>query len=383
MTHGVHTLSSSGELTSQRPKVRRRPQFSLELDDHRSVPVRGRCLIGRAPAAGAGEHRVALADGTLALSRTHLEFGIGEGGLWVCDCGSTNGSEIEINGRRSTLAPGIHVPAPPDSTLHFGGRRLTVRAIAGGATIGAATVQWGAASQVGARGKENQDSYCTTPPAFIVADGMGGHCAGDVASLYAVEALRTLSTSAPVTAETVMACLDDARARIDEIAVGRGAPPGTTVSGVIVTVDDGAPSWMVVNVGDSRTYCMNARGLQQITVDHSVVQEAVARGAITAAEARRVRYNNVLSRALIAGSVHPVDVWLRPMVLGDRMLVCSDGITRDLDDGMIANVLRRNGDPFVAATSLVRAAADAGGRDDMTAVVVDAVAVGSVRGRPG
>ncbi|MGK2882851.1 MAG: protein phosphatase 2C domain-containing protein [Mycobacterium sp.] len=382
MTHGVHLKPGSSERRPMphRPRIRRRAQFSLELDDGRSVRLRGRCLIGRAPAVGADvDHRVALADSTFGLSRTHLEFGIGEGGLWVCDCGSTNGSEIEINGRRSTLAPGLHVPVPPDSTVHFGGRRLTVRAIAGGATIGAATVEWGAASQLGVRRKENQDSFCTTPPAFIVADGMGGHCAGGVASQYAVEALRTLSERAHVTVKTVMACLDDARARIDEIAVGRAAPPGTTVSGVIVTEEIGAPSWIVVNIGDSRTYGMNTRGFWQITVDHSVVQEAVDRGTITAAESRHVRYNNLLSRALIAGSVHPVDVWLLPMVVGDRMLVCSDGITRELDDEMIANVLRANGDPLAAATNLVLAAADAGGRDDMTAVVVDAVAVRSVR----
>jgi protein phosphatase len=82
-----------------------------------------------------------------------------------------------------------------------------------------------------------------------------------------------------------------------------------------------------------------------------------------------------LTRALLAGIEHPADVWLLPMIAGDRILVCSDGLTRELDDGYIAGVLRAISDPQLAADELARAAADAGGRDDVTALVIDAVAV--------
>ena len=354
------------------------PQFRLEFDDGSSVAVRGRGLIGRGPAADAGEnveHLVALADDTLSVSRTHLEFGVGEPGLWVRDCLSTNGSEIEVNGRRNPIEPGLRVPAPAGCTIHLGARQVKVRTIMGRAAIGVATIGWGVATHAGAAHDRNQDAYCTEPPVFVVADGMGGHRAGDIASREAIEALLPLAGQVHVTAEMLTACLADARARIGRIAIDHGRPPGTTLSGAIITQVDNVPSWLVVNIGDSRTYRLDSDGFRQLSIDHSVVQELIGAGAIAPSAATAHPARNLLTRALLAGIEHPADVWLRPMTAGDRVLVCSDGLTKEVDDACIARVLRTKSDPQAAADALVKAAIHAGAHDDVTALVVDVDAI--------
>ncbi|MBV8347470.1 MAG: protein phosphatase 2C domain-containing protein [Mycolicibacterium sp.] len=310
------------------------------------------------------------------MSRTHLEFGIGASGLWIQDCASTNGSHLEVDGQRHTLESAVPVTAPPGCLIHLGERRIRVRATSGRAVVGSATVDWGVATHVGATRRQNEDSYCAAPPVFVVADGMGGHTAGDLASRAVVDSLLALSGDEQVTTEMLTACLADARARLDQIPASGGRPPGSTVSGVIVTQnDDDEPHWMVVNVGDSRTYRLDADGFRQLTVDHSVVQELIDAGAVTDAEARSLPMRNILTRAVLAGIDHPADVWLRPIGPGDRVLVCSDGLTRELDDPGIARILRAAVDPLAAADQLVNSAADAGCEDDATALVVDAVAI--------
>ncbi|MDT5279862.1 MAG: family protein phosphatase [Mycobacterium sp.] len=353
-------------------------QFRLEFDDGSALAVHGRGLIGREPAAGAGKlvaHLVALADDTYSMSRTHLEFGVDENGLWVRDCASTNGSELEVNGCCTPLEPGLPVPAPAGCTIHMGARQVKVRTITNRWAIGAATIAWGAATHVGAVRKSNQDAYGSAPPVFVVADGVGGHVAGDVAAREAVKALLPLAGHPQVTAEMLKACLADARARISRIPVNHGRPPGTTLSGVITTQVDHVPSWMVVNIGDSRTYRLDSDGLRQLSIDHSVVQQLVDTGVITASSAWSHPARNLLTRALIAEIEHPADVWLLPIIAGDRILVCSDGLTREVDDGLIARVLRAIPDPQAAANELVNAAVDAGGHDNVTAVVIDAAVV--------
>jgi protein phosphatase len=143
-----------------------------------------------------------------------------------------------------------------------------------------------------------------------------------------------------------------------------------------VTQVDAVPSWMVVNIGDSRTYLMNPDGFRQVSIDHSIVRELIDAGAVDPSAARSHPFRNILTRTLSAGVDHPADVWLLPMIAGDRLLVCSDGLTGEVDDGSIARVLRAIPDPREAANELVKAAIDAGGHDDVTALVIDAVAVG-------
>jgi PPM family protein phosphatase len=132
-----------------------------------------------------------------------------------------------------------------------------------------------------------------------VADGIGGHCAGDLASRATVEALRPLAGHSQVTGEILTACLWNARARIAQISADLGRPPGTTLSGVVGTETHGVPSWLIVNIGDSRTYLSNSDGLRQLSVDHTVVQELIDAGAISPAEASSHPSRNLLTRALL------------------------------------------------------------------------------------
>jgi PPM family protein phosphatase len=351
-------------------------QYRLEFDDGSTLAVRGRGLIGRDPVAAAGtnvEHLVALADDTSTMSRTHLEFDIATG-LWVRDCASTNGSEIEVDGHRTPIEPGLPVPAPSGCTIHMGGRRVKVHTLPSPSAVGA-RINWGAATHIGVIREDNQDAYCTTPPVFVVADGVGGHCAGDIAARETVEALSTLTGHVEVTDEMLKACLADARARIGRIPVAEGQPPATTLSGVIATHVDNVPTWLVVNIGDSRTYRLNSDGLRQLSTDHSVVQELIDMGAIDPCAAQSHPSRSVLTRALRADIEYSADVWRLPMIAGDRILVCSDGLTREVDDRFIASVLRAIPDPQAAANQLVKTAVDAGGHDNVTVLVIDTTEV--------
>jgi serine/threonine protein phosphatase PrpC len=377
------SCASRTTATASQPKTKPdRPLIQLEFDHGSTVVVRGRGLIGRDPVPASGErveHLLTLADDTLSVSRTHLEFGIEESGLWIRDRSSTNGSAIEMEGRRIPIEPGLRVPAPAGCTIHLGARQVRVRIGQGHVVMDVATIDWGAATHAGAvherRHEDNQDAYFTGPPVFVVADGIGGHCSGDVASREAVEALLPLVGQVQVTGAMLTACLSDARARIGRIAIDGGRPPGSTLSGVIATRVDGVPSWLVVNIGDSRTYRLDSDALRQLSVDHTVVQELIDRGAILPSAASSHPARNLLTRALLAGAEHPADISVLPMRTGDRILVCSDGLTGDLDDGFIAGVLRTTSDPQLAAESLIRAAIDEGGHDDLTALVVDVLAI--------
>jgi PPM family protein phosphatase len=293
----------------------------------------------------------------------------------VRDCGSTNGSEIEVDAHRTPIEPGLPVHAPSGCMVHMGGRRLKVLTVQSCSAIVAAQIEWGAATHIGVVRQSNQDAYCTTLPVFAVADGVGGHCAGDIAARETVEALSTLTGHVEVTDEMLRACLADARARIDRIPVAHGQPPATTISGVIATDVDNIPTWLVVNIGDSRTYRLNADGLRQLTIDHSIVQELLDMGAIDPSAAQSHPSRNVLTRALRADIEYSADLWRLPMIAGDRILVCSDGLTREVDDQFIESVLRAIPDPQAAANHLVKAAVNAGGHDNVTVLVIDATEV--------
>ena len=372
------TSPSIAKITQPRGAFDR--HYSLEFDDGSSLDVRGRGVIGREPKAPTGaqfRHVVALADPTLTLSRTHLEFGVGDSGLWVRDCASTNGSQLEISGNRTQLQPKVAVLAPNGCTIHVGGRRVRVQKMTKCAVIGAATLQWGAAIDIGSVHTTTQDGYCTDPPVFVVADGIGGHAAGDVASREAIGALKPLTGKSQVTRENLQERLAEAQTRVDAIAVENGRPPGTTLSGVIATETADGPSWLVVNIGDSRTYRLSSDGFEQLTTDHSLAQDLVNRGAVTPAAAKSLPVGNALTRALIQGSDHTADVSELPMGAGDRILVCSDGLPKALDDQAIAEVLGRIADPQAAADELVAAVVQGGAHDDVTVLVVDVVALDS------
>lgn len=235
---------------------------------------------------------------------------------------------------------------------------------------------WGAASDTGAVRALNEDAYAAEYPVFVVADGMGGHEAGERASAEAVEALRRLAGSADVTVRAVQERLEEAQERVRAIATRPGRGAGTTVSGVVVADQGGVPYWLVVNVGDSRTYRLSEGILEQISVDHSEVQELLEAGALTAEEAERHPRRHVVTRALGAGADLDPDFWLLPVGEHDRILLCTDGLTGEVPDARIAEILLAEPRPQVAADLLVEAALAAGGHDNVTVLVVDADDVG-------
>ncbi|QIX25406.1 serine/threonine-protein phosphatase [Nocardioides sp. JQ2195] len=237
----------------------------------------------------------------------------------------------------------------------------------------------GAATHPGLVRAENQDAWLIRAPVFLVADGMGGHESGRVAADLVVEAFGSAPWEHWATAEHVTSAAAHAGTVVDGLAAVRPGAPGSTLSGAALTVHEGAPTWLVFNIGDSRTYLLRDEVLDQVTVDHSEHQDLLDRGlSVAEADARTTR--NVITRAIgggVAGSRDP-DRWLVPARVDDRVLICSDGLTGELSDPLIAALLMAHPDPSEAAAELVAAAVRSGGRDNVTAVVVDAQVVRGV-----
>jgi protein phosphatase len=241
----------------------------------------------------------------------------------------------------------------------------------------------GAATDVGLLRETNEDAYLVAPPVFVVADGMGGHEHGDVASRIVVEEFARLAERGfePTRGrEAVTAALEASQRRIGELASPGPGPrrtPGTTVVAALLVEDaDGAPAWLLANLGDSRIYAMAAGELRQVSVDHSVVQEMVDSGEITAAQASAHPERHVITRALGGPVLEPADFFELGLAEAERLLLCTDGVSGLVDDARIAEILTQSPDPRDAADRLVAAALDAGGDDNATAVVVDVVGLG-------
>jgi len=224
----------------------------------------------------------------------------------------------------------------------------------------------GAASDVGRARERNEDSYLAMPPVYIVADGMGGHRGGNVASSLAMQVMATMSNdgSSQMLADKVReanrAILE--RAKNDRDLQGMG----TTITATYVENGD----VHLVQVGDSRAYLLRGGDLQQVTTDHTLVNEMVKRGQITAAEAETHPQRSILTRALgVDGGVEVDDVNI-PAQSGDRLMLCSDGLHSMVDDDTIKQVLTEQPDPQGAAERLVQLANEAGGLDNITVVVL-------------
>lgn len=231
------------------------------------------------------------------------------------------------------------------------------------------------ATHVGHVRATNEDSILDAPPIFLVADGMGGHNAGEVASAIAVEEFEKLTIQENVTVEQLGDALRSAAVRIGELGGESTLGAGTTVSVVATMVLDGVGYWVVLNLGDSRVYRLSGDIFEQVSVDHSVVQELMDRGEITAEQAKVHPYRHMVTRALGAGPESDPDYWLIPAEGGDRMLICSDGLTGEVDDATIERQLRGPADVRTLCEDLVGRALDAGGHDNVSVVVVEAVEV--------
>ena len=232
-----------------------------------------------------------------------------------------------------------------------------------------------ALSDTGLRRAVNEDSYLAEHPVFAVADGMGGYEAGDRASAAVVTAFRThVAGRALADVEAVRDALLAADDLVAAVAADTIRGAGSTVAGVALTDYDDAPHWLVFNVGDSRVYRFLDGALEQLTVDHSLGQELVDRGQLRRDELASFAGRNVITRA-IGASDSMADSWLLPVVAGERLLVCSDGLHSEVDDDGIRALLAENADPADAAAALVARALDNGGRDNVTLIVLDVLAV--------
>ncbi len=236
-------------------------------------------------------------------------------------------------------------------------------------------VACGAATDAGLRRRINEDSYLAASPLFLVADGMGGHNAGEIASAAVIDEFAALAGRESLTIDEVQTAVTASRRRVAMLPPGAGAGAGTTLAGVVIADVDGEGYWLAINLGDSRTYRLSEGRFEQVSVDHSVVQELVDSGQLAADAAERDSRRNVITRAIGAGSDSEPDYWLLPAEEGDRILVCSDGLSGELDRDALHAILLTETDPQAAATRLVHEAMVRGGRDNITALVVDALAV--------
>jgi serine/threonine protein phosphatase PrpC len=262
-----------------------------------------------------------------------------------------------------------------------------------------AQLNWGSATHAGQLRPQNEDNLLAIDGVYVVADGMGGHEAGEVASQIAVERVRAdLDTEELPRASAVVDSISNANGDIFRAAIANPgqAGMGTTLTAIAVIGDKlagrGAPNLdvnddpgevtpvvpaepsealVLANVGDSRTYMLRHGRLRRVTIDHSYVQELVSTGHISEDEARTHPRRNIITRALGIEPDVKVDWWTLPLIRGDRFLLCSDGLVDEVDDDVIKHTLTTLTDPQEASQRLVDQANEAGGRDNITVIIVD------------
>lgn len=233
---------------------------------------------------------------------------------------------------------------------------------------------WSAASDVGKVRRLNEDCFLAHPGLFLVADGMGGHAAGDVASRIAVDVFREQLAALPLIPADVERLLTEANRRVRERAEGESTVGmGTTLVGLALVDNGGAASLMVFNIGDSRCYTWSAEtGLELITKDHSVVQGLVDGGSISSSDARRHPDRNVVTRAIGVEATAAADFFVLPRAEHQRFLLCSDGVSGQLDFQVIAECLGNDSASLDGAVTLVAHVLDGPATDNATCIVVDA-----------
>ncbi len=227
---------------------------------------------------------------------------------------------------------------------------------------------WAGLSDVGRVRAHNEDTVLVDPPLFAVADGLGGHEAGEVASGIAID---TLASAAPATADAkglgrAVRAANRAVIRAAREGLGR-AGMGTTMTAAVVE----GTRIAVAHVGDSRAYLLHTGGLERITGDHSMVADMIRQGTLTEEQSRSHPNRSVITRALGTDPNMVADTFEVDAEPGDRLLLCSDGLTAMLTDDRIAEVLHSYGDPEMAVRILVDEANAAGGHDNISVVVVD------------
>lgn len=239
-----------------------------------------------------------------------------------------------------------------------------------------ALTSFGSRTDIGCLRDHNEDSLVVTPPLLAVADGMGGHAAGEVASEIAVRVLSELAPEHP-DGEALGRAIEEAnRAVIQAAREGRGRQGmGTTMTAAMLEGE----RLVIAQVGDSRAYLLHQGKLQQLTRDHSLMADMIEAGQLTPEEARTHPQRSVITRALGSDAhLHP-DIYEINVETGDRLLICSDGLSGMIFDDQIENTLRRVQDPQRCASQLVNEAIAAGGHDNVTVIVADVTGYAEVR----
>lgn len=261
----------------------------------------------------------------------------------------------------------------------------------------------GAVTDRGVLRRLNEDSILTAPPVFVVADGVGGSDAGEMASAIVVEEFGWLAypeSSATraefITPEQVRDALSAAHLRVLTLSNQCSNGAGSTAVGAVGVMVGQEPYWVVFNVGDSRIYRLpparsgqprtpdRATGagqthrarLHQVSVDHSHVQELIEAGVISRDEAAHHPGRNLVTRAIGSGEGFEPEFWMLPMVPGDRLLLCSDGLTGELAAATIDEVVSAGWPPQETAAELLRLTLEAGAQDNVSAIVVDVAGSG-------
>ena len=237
----------------------------------------------------------------------------------------------------------------------------------------------GVATDTGNVRPQNEDAYVASDQLFAVADGMGGHNAGEVASALATTLLLERAAGQTLTPEWFVEAITSINRTIHESAAEsterRGM--GTTICALALVNPQGETTEpqqvALANVGDSRIYLARAGTFRQLSVDHSYVQELVTEGLITEEEARVHPRRNIVTRALGIDDRVAVDSWLIPLFSGDRFILCSDGLVDEVPTADIAALAAQQREPQMIADALVALAKRNGGRDNITVVVVDAI----------
>jgi len=240
-------------------------------------------------------------------------------------------------------------------------------------------------TDVGCVRKHNEDSFLSDPDLglFIVADGLGGHAAGEVASQIVVETLARFvgetvekDRTWPVEYDPSLS-YDGNRLKValllSDQAIAediRRNPERETMGSTVVAALFHGPEVTLAHVGDSRAYVLGPEGIRQVTRDHSWVAEQVANGILTASEARVHPFRNVITQALGNGGELDVELQNLELSKSERLLLCSDGLSGMIGDKQIWDIVERSNDNQQAVESLITAARERGGEDNITAVLV-------------
>jgi protein phosphatase len=252
-------------------------------------------------------------------------------------------------------------------------------------------LQYGAVTDRGPARSLNEDSILASPPVFVVADGVGGSEAGEVASAIVVEEFARLAEQPVIDPDRVSATIQNAHARVRALHQGEPHGASSTAVGAVGVMSGEEPYWVVFNIGDSRIYRLSAATqdgsvegpvFSQVSVDHSHVQELVDAGLITREQAHQHPDRNLVTRAVGAEETCEPDFWMIPMVPGDRLLICSDGLLGDLAEDQIRQRLAQPSSAADTAADLLQLALAANASDNVSVIVVDVVADGAPGAAP-